>query len=160
MLCVAPVFAFLASEISLIIVRLCATFSSFLGGIMKRIVLVGLSAVTLAGCGDGSSSSASSEPSESEMIARYQVMSKDKLKESLRDPGSAKFEDVGAHRVASGGFVFCGRMNAKNGFGGYTGFERFVASPVIVGTEGTVDGFEEVWTEFCSPTSRVQSVWF
>lgn len=131
-----------------------------LGGIMKRIVLVGLSAVALAGCGDGSSSSASSEPSESEMIARYQVMSKDKLKESLRDPGSAKFEGVGAHRVASGGFVFCGRMNAKNGFGGYTGFERFVASPVIVGTEGTVDGFEEVWTEFCSPTSRVQSVWF
>ena len=127
---------------------------------MKRIVLLGLSAVALSSCGDGGSSATSSEPSESEMMARFQVLSKTKLEESLRDPGSAKYQDVAAHRVSSGGFVFCGMINAKNGFGGYTGFERFIASPVIVGTEGTVDGFGEVWSQFCSSSSRVQSVWF
>lgn len=131
-----------------------------MGEIMKRIVLLALSSVALSSCGDGSSSASSSEPSETEMMSRYQVMSKDKLKESLRDPSSAKYEDVAAHRVSSGGFVFCGKVNAKNGFGGYTGFERFIASPVIVGTEGSIDGFETVWTEFCSSSSRVQSVWF
>lgn len=127
---------------------------------MKRIVLLALSAVALSSCGDGNSSAASSEPSETEMMSRYQVMAKDKLEESLRDPGSAKYEDVAAYRVSSGGFVFCGRINAKNGFGGYTGFERFIASPVIVGTEGTVEGFGEVWSQFCSPASKVQAVWF
>ena len=131
-----------------------------MGEIMKRIVLLALSAVALASCGDSSSTAASSEPSETEMMSRYQVMSKNKLEESLRDPGSAKYEDVAAHRVSSGGYVFCGKINAKNGFGGYTGFERFIASPVIVGTEGTVDGFDDVWTEFCTSSSRVQSVWF
>jgi len=127
---------------------------------MKRTVLIGLCAIALSSCGDSGSSAASGEPSETEMMSRYQVASKNKLEESLRDPGSAKYQDVSAHRVASGGFVFCGRVNAKNGFGGYTGFERFIASPVIVGTESTVDGFDKVWAEFCSSSSRIQSVWF
>lgn len=125
---------------------------------MKQIILLGFSAIALSGCGDGSSSS--SEPSESSMMARYQTLSKKKLEESLRDPGSAKYEDVSGHRLPNEGFVFCGRINAKNGFGGYTGFERFVASPAIAGTESTVEGFDEVWTQFCSSSSRVQSVWF
>lgn len=125
---------------------------------MKEIIGVAMAAMFLASCGSGSSSS--SEPSESEMLARYQVAAKEKLKDSLRDPDSAKYEGVKAHRVAAGGFVFCGRINAKNGFGGFTGFERFVASPAIAGTERSVDGFDEVWSQFCSPSSEVQQVWF
>lgn len=47
--------------------------------------------------------------------------------ESLKDPSSAQFRNV---RLANymGGKVICGEVNAKNSYGGYVGFTRFVAS--------------------------------
>jgi hypothetical protein len=49
------------------------------------------------------------------------------IKTKLRDPDSAQFRDV---RFYSGGPtpVVCGEVNSKNGFGGYGGFQRFIAS--------------------------------
>lgn len=48
------------------------------------------------------------------------------LLDRLRDPGSAQFRAV--RRVpASNGYVFCGEVNARNGFGGMTGYVRFQA---------------------------------
>lgn len=59
----------------------------------------------------------------------------------MKDPDSAKFADI--YLVPSGGQVggldigaVCGLVKGKNGFGGYSGYERFVAS----GTYGNVDG--------------------
>lgn len=53
---------------------------------------------------------------------------------SLKDPDSAKIRNVHSGKVASdlnpeGVTATCGEVNAKNGFGGYTGFEGFVILP-------------------------------
>ena len=47
------------------------------------------------------------------------------VKSQLRDPDSAEFQSVVGHDVGRGQFVFCGTVNAKNGFGGYNGFRAF-----------------------------------
>ena len=43
------------------------------------------------------------------------------VKAKLKDPDSAKFKDV----KATGPDSYCGWVNAKNSFGGYTGFQLF-----------------------------------
>lgn len=43
----------------------------------------------------------------------------------LRDPGSARFQDV---RIVESGMV-CGMVNARNGFGGYAGPTGFMFDP-------------------------------
>jgi hypothetical protein len=50
------------------------------------------------------------------------------VKEQLKDPDSAKFKWVKlADRINPKNFVdsYCGLVNAKNSYGGYTGFEPF-----------------------------------
>lgn len=44
----------------------------------------------------------------------------------LKEPGSAQFRDVRVNYTEEFGVVACGRVNAKNEFGGYQGFRRFV----------------------------------
>ncbi len=41
----------------------------------------------------------------------------------MKDPGSAQFEDVSRFKIA-----VCGRVNAKNIYGGYVGFRRFIVA--------------------------------
>lgn len=45
------------------------------------------------------------------------------LRQELRDIDSTKFNLV---RVYQKGFVVCGLLNTKNGFGGYTGWQQFI----------------------------------
>jgi hypothetical protein len=47
------------------------------------------------------------------------------VKEQLKDPSSAQFRNV---FVSKDGDYVCGEVNAKNGFGAYGGFEKFVVS--------------------------------
>lgn len=75
---------------------------------------------------------------------------KEQIKGVLKDPDSADFKDV--HFYSGGGIpVACGKVNAKNGFGGYTGFERFIAAgSVIAVTESMVEGgLGPVWGKYC-----------
>jgi hypothetical protein len=75
---------------------------------------------------------------------------KDAIRTQLKDPESATFRNV--HFYSGGGTpVVCGEINARNGFGGYTGFERFVsAGTVISATESQVKGgLGLVWDKFC-----------
>lgn len=46
---------------------------------------------------------------------------------SLKDPGSAQFRNVEIKPYGYGKVV-CGEVNAKNSYGGYVGFAKFVAS--------------------------------
>lgn len=46
------------------------------------------------------------------------------IKANLKDPDSAQFKDI-KHMGDDG---FCGYVNAKNAFGGYTGYTMFVIS--------------------------------
>lgn len=61
------------------------------------------------------------------------VVAEMQVKLYLRDPDSAKFSDVHGADLPTvpgteikGWSVICGMVNARNGFGGYAGPERFV----------------------------------
>lgn len=54
------------------------------------------------------------------------------MKDRLKDPASANFEDVHTYPGASADDRWvCGSVNAKNGFGDYTGFKPFVAHVTV-----------------------------
>jgi hypothetical protein len=76
-------------------------------------------------------------------------MSEDAVRARLKDPESAQFQN---QRVSAKGAA-CGEVNAKNGFGGYTGFKRYI----FAGKEMTVfesdmapGEFEVSWGQVCS----------
>jgi len=66
----------------------------------------------------------------------------------LKDPDAAQFRDVRVNYTEEFGVVACGRVNAKNEFGGYTGFRRFVSSGKSVILEGR-DNMADAWTGAC-----------
>jgi hypothetical protein len=76
--------------------------------------------------------------------------SEETVKGLLKDPDSAEFKDV---RFYSGGGVpvACGEVNAQNGFGGYNGFEYFIAlGPTTAFLESQVSGgISKVWNKYC-----------
>ena len=87
------------------------------------------------------------------------------MDETLKDPESAEYSDVEAFQLSGDNFAFCGKVNAKNGFGGYTGSERFIASPGLGLTETALGGdtnavFQDTWAKVCDPAKFVQGVSF
>lgn len=72
--------------------------------------------------------------------------------QTLRDPGSASFQDVAVIRNP-GSVAVCGAVNAKNGFGGYTGPARFMArnQVALVETADNAREFAKVWNRACVP---------
>ncbi|HGM7348091.1 TPA: hypothetical protein ACKP7M_002499 [Stenotrophomonas maltophilia] len=66
----------------------------------------------------------------------------------LKDPDSAQFRDVRANYTEEFGVAACGRVNAKNEFGGYAGFRRFVSSGKSVILEGR-DNIADAWSGAC-----------
>lgn len=66
----------------------------------------------------------------------------------LKDPDAAQFRDVRANYTEEFGMVACGRVNAKNELGGYTGFRRFVSSGKSVILEGR-DNVADAWAGAC-----------
>lgn len=84
---------------------------------------------------------------------------KDQIKLRLKDPASAEFRNV--HFYSGGGVpVTCGEVNSKNSFGGYTGFERFIAAgsqlAVVESDMTSPSELDEVWAKFCAkgPSDR------
>ncbi|MDH4907259.1 hypothetical protein ACWA5G_15455 [Xanthomonas axonopodis pv. ricini] len=67
---------------------------------------------------------------------------------ALKDPDAAQFKDVRANYTEEFGVVACGRVNAKNELGGYTGFRRFVFGDGRVILEGR-DNVADAWAEAC-----------
>lgn len=81
----------------------------------------------------------STEQTANRMIAEAEVI----IKNGLKDPDSAQFDK--AHYT---GKAVCGLVNAKNGYGGYSGFKRYV----VVGPLGAIEGtpqFEKIWNKAC-----------
>jgi hypothetical protein len=70
------------------------------------------------------------------------------VRAELKDPDAAQFRDVRANYTEEFGVVACGRVNAKNDFGGYTGFRRFVSSGQSVIREGR-DNVADAWARAC-----------
>lgn len=57
----------------------------------------------------------------------------DAMRNTLKDPFSARYRGVLVHRDKQGDYVFCGYINSKNSFGAYTGERLFIAM-----TEGSI----------------------
>lgn len=108
---------------------------------MKTAFVAAVAAMILAGCGGGMSAFEQLRIMSEVQAKRYaesggaflanggtkdDLISKGEkaVAYSLKDPESAKFRNV---RVSPymGGYVVCGEVNAKNSYGGYTGFTRF-----------------------------------
>lgn len=51
------------------------------------------------------------------------VKARSAVSETLREPASAHFQSL---RAVNKGRAACGEVNARNGFGGYTGFQSFL----------------------------------
>jgi hypothetical protein len=85
------------------------------------------------------------------------------LIDTLRDPASARFRDVRRY-PAPNGYTFCGEVNARNGFGGMTGFIRFQAFANADGrTNAVMDDldhqpgrsyFQAGWNRDCAGTGE------
>ncbi len=43
---------------------------------------------------------------------------------NLKDPSSAMYRMASTYRLENGDYVFCTEQNARNGFGGFTGFKH------------------------------------
>ncbi|OEO24065.1 hypothetical protein AX279_19740 [Pseudomonas sp. J237] len=70
------------------------------------------------------------------------------IKARLKDPESATFRD---QFIGESG-IPCGEVNAKNGFGGFTGYKRFLASGnglAVVEGDMPPPEFEKAWSELC-----------
>lgn len=70
------------------------------------------------------------------------------IRESLKDPDSAKFRNI---------YEVCGEVNAKNSYGAYTGFKKFVINmqdkqiymePSSLHDEN-YDNFHNSWRTYC-----------
>jgi hypothetical protein len=68
------------------------------------------------------------------------------LESRLKDASSAQYKNE--HVTTSG--VVCGEVNAKNGFGGFAGFERYIAAPgKIAVVESETQDFGAIWDQEC-----------
>lgn len=73
-------------------------------------------------------------------VAIYAAFARKMLAQRLRDPDSMQISDLVVFRTGKK-LTLCGMVNAKNGFGGYSGFEPFVISDsgVFVGASEATD---------------------
>lgn len=74
-----------------------------------------------------------------------------KLRDSMKDPNSVEFRNV-RESIYQGDPYVCGEVNAKNGFGAYGGYKRFVSDKY--GYDIHLDDsndplFDPKWNTFC-----------
>jgi hypothetical protein len=86
---------------------------------------------------------------EKEMIWIHK--GKDAVKMKLKDPSSAKLQNVYFFRGNDGLPMTCGEVNSKNSLSGYGGFQRFVSAgnADLTFLEEDVLDFDTVWNRFC-----------
>ena len=111
-------------------------------GLLMTAVMV----IFLIRCQMQDSAPPNAELKDSSYIIRQQESISDKLK----DPDSADFKNsFVSHQM--GAPVVCGYVNARNGFGGYGGFERFISGGSIQVLESQMaEGeMDESWITVC-----------
>lgn len=73
------------------------------------------------------------------------------VKSVLRDPSSAEFRNDTKYKSKQGDEFNCGEVNAKNGFGGYTGFNKYISNEHIyhIDSNSSHNIFDKFWEESC-----------
>jgi len=76
---------------------------------------------------------------------------KDIVRAGMRAPSSVVFRNEYFNRGELGTPVACGEVNAKNGFGAYIGFQRFISagSDKFTFLESEVVDFSTLWRTLC-----------
>lgn len=108
---------------------------------------IGVAAIfLLAFCRGGESKDSSSDTFNEYAFAEQ---AKDAIKGRLKDPESAQFMNVKVYRSAVP--AVCGEVNAKNGFGGYTGYKRFVSNTLTTVLEDDMapGEMDKLWQQTC-----------
>ena len=112
----------------------------------KRTTVILLVIVTLAVAYATSPRRSGSEISDT----RYKAAAEQLIKQRLRDPASAEFSALEVHRVPGRATVVCGLVNSRNGFGGMSGPQRFIAGDqVLVGEDIPAAYMAEEWNRQC-----------
>ncbi|MEM9086341.1 MAG: hypothetical protein AAGB23_10500 [Pseudomonadota bacterium] len=81
----------------------------------------------------------------------WKLIAEDLVKERLRDPDSAEFSDLKVYQPnPDQAATICGYVNSRNGFGGMTGRQRFIAGgTVLVEEQVTAKQMQIAWNEVC-----------
>lgn len=91
--------------------------------------------------------------SQAEQDSIWMLKAQEDIRKALKDGDSAKFEGVFVHRY-QGAPLVCGKVNSKNSFGGFTGFQRFIymgeAMPVVMEENMKAGEFPKSWNTFCA----------
>lgn len=108
-----------------------------------RLPLFALACLTfpLTGCGG--------DPGPTNNDVGYEIIGKDQVRARLRDPETAVFTGV---RVVRHDEVtaICGYVNSKNGLGGMTGPQRFIAGGAVGLEEDFEPGeMDAAWARLC-----------
>ena len=77
-----------------------------------------------------------------------------RMQKALKDPESARFrnitiEDQSSFKPEVAG-IACGQVNAKNSFGGYTGFKSFMVVGGIPMEDSSSASFVRLWNKHCT----------
>lgn len=80
------------------------------------------------------------------MSIELEVKSERSVRNGLKDPDSAQFKGFYMSKSNAG----CGFVNAKNSFGGYVDFKRFISDGKTALVEGTDSTFQEAWNKLCA----------
>ena len=96
-----------------------------------RVALFSVAVAFLLGACTGSA--VQIQPSNGEELIEE---AKANVVDRLKDPNSAQFKDLAIYETEKGVIIVCGKVNAKNSMGGYTGFKTFTYRD---GNAGIVD---------------------
>ncbi|MFA7263900.1 MAG: hypothetical protein WC068_12845 [Caulobacter sp.] len=95
---------------------------------------------------------------DSAKFAKVVLMGRREIEGLLVDPESARYRDVYLVSMpGTGGVLFCGHVNAKNGMGGYTGYRRFIAVPGAQAWTEDTEGFATTWNDVCRQSRVLRS---
>lgn len=134
----------------------------------KKIALIAFGVIIVAGAlGDHPAPSQQARSTEPNVTASssggtltesnqslFIVAAQEGIERKLKDPSSAKFRSVFYnYNEANRTHVACGMVNAKNSFGAYKGFERFVSDGrqvhVLESDMKSGQEFAKVWNKLC-----------
>lgn len=85
-----------------------------------------------------------------------------RFKAQMRDPSSVSFRNLVIVHVAGGAKTWensavCGEVNARNGFGGYTGYVPFIAADTY-STTPSDRSFGALFAANCNPSQQVMAM--
>lgn len=89
-------------------------------------------------------------PSKADQDGAWAAAMQIRVRDSLKDPGSAQFSRVRTYH-GSGTPVVCGYVNSKNSLGAMSGSQRFVASGSVIALSEQMQAGEmdRLWGQLC-----------